>query len=57
MNEQKVERCSSAATPATEPPESGAASSEVPAFKPKCVDNTPDEPVNLGYVGGVQKPR
>lgn len=26
-------------------------------FQPQRVDLTPDEPVNIGYVGGVQLPR
>ncbi len=27
------------------------------AFKPKRVELTPDAPINVGYVGGVRKPK
>ena len=27
------------------------------AFKPKRVELTPDAPINVGYVGGVLKPK
>ena len=26
-------------------------------FKPRRIDFTPDAPVNIGYVGGIQKPK
>jgi hypothetical protein len=48
----------------TVPTEGATPRSEHPAnekpptpFKPKRIDLTPDEPVNIGYVGGVRRPK
>jgi len=26
-------------------------------FKPRCIDLTPDAPVNIGYMGGIRMPK
>jgi hypothetical protein len=43
--------------PATDQP-TGHEAEKIPhEFKPQLIDLTPEEPVNIGYVGGVRVPK